>query len=197
MAAEIDKIIDLMSYGLFDWAVTNADVEEALHILAMVPMLVARAIAANIGAKYRHRLIDNLAPEHYVPHKTEILAVVWAAEGGPDTVPEWDSVEDKILNPLPLHELDELESAAVAFVVSHSKKARAVLQSKPEQAARVHEIEAVANSPEARGKLDKDAADALKAEKEEVASKSLKLKEVEALAPADQRQALGMGGNRR
>ena len=46
---EIEEIVDLLSYGLFDLMVTDRDVSRVLRILAGFPLPVARAIAANIG----------------------------------------------------------------------------------------------------------------------------------------------------
>jgi hypothetical protein len=130
---EIERIVDLLSYGLLDWAVTDGDVFDVLHILNMFPMLTARAMMRNAGAKYRKRLFSNLNPPHYSEYRTEILATCWAAE----SEDEFASENYQILNFLSLKNLDPLEAVAVSYVVDLSPK---VEQAATADAARAKSI---------------------------------------------------------
>ncbi len=139
---EIARIIDLLSYGLLDWAVTDGDVFDVLHILNMYPMLTARAIMRNVGAKYRKRLFSNLNPPHYSDYRTEILATCWAAE----SEEEFASENYQILNFLSLKNLEPLEAVAVSYVVDLSPKVEKEATADADRAKRIAEAREYAKS---------------------------------------------------
>ncbi len=148
--AEIAEIIRLLSYGVFDWAITDGDVEDVLRILAMFPMIAGRAIAHAIGAKFRRRLIDNLSNSHY-SHRSEILAVAWARE----SKEEWEGLDHKLLAPLKLYDVDPVEAVAITFVDDHlSKGAREELRADATRAMRIAEIREFATGEKAARALD-------------------------------------------
>lgn len=141
-SAEIARVIDLLSYGVFDWAVTDDDVFDVLQILAMYSVPVARAIARNIGEKHRGRLFSNLNPPHYAAHRSEILAVCWAAE----SESEFASEKYQILNLLELNDLQPLEALAVAYVVNLSPKVKEAASADAKRAARIADAQEFAKS---------------------------------------------------
>jgi len=115
---EIAAITDLMSYGAFDWLVSDQDVFDALGILATYTLPVARAIARGLEPKYRQRLYDNLNPPHFAAHRPEILATCWAAENEQ----EFSVVNYDILSRMKLQDLDPLEAIALDKVATLSPK---------------------------------------------------------------------------
>jgi len=66
------RIEELLSYGLFDWAITDADAIEALEILSNLPSDLQRNVLRRINLE---RLRDNLPPTH-LPILERILADV-------------------------------------------------------------------------------------------------------------------------
>lgn len=56
----IDKVQDLLSYGVLDWAVTDAEAQEALALLATLTDAQLTAGLARLERKYTDRLLDNL-----------------------------------------------------------------------------------------------------------------------------------------
>lgn len=160
---EIARIIDLLSYGVFDWAVTDGDVFDVLHILAMYSVPVARAIARNIGIKYRGRLFSNLNPPHYAAHRSEILAVCWAVE----SESEFAGEKYQILNLLELNDLQPLEALAVAYVVNLSPKVKEAASADAKRAARIADAQEFAKSEKGQAAETKALEDAKKEEQAE------------------------------
>ncbi len=56
----IDKVQDLMSYGVLDWAVTDSEAMEALALLNALSDAQLTAGLARLESKYVDRLLDNL-----------------------------------------------------------------------------------------------------------------------------------------
>ncbi|MDQ1300494.1 MAG: hypothetical protein QG637_412, partial [Chloroflexota bacterium] len=56
---EIDLMRTALSYGAFDWAVSDTDVTDVLRILEAYPYPVQTAMVAALGAPYDARLADN------------------------------------------------------------------------------------------------------------------------------------------
>jgi hypothetical protein len=69
------RIEDLLSYGLFDWAITNSEAIEALNILSRLPVDSQKDILRRINLD---RLRDNL-PAAYLPQLNAILKNAGAA----------------------------------------------------------------------------------------------------------------------
>ena len=88
ISAELDEIEDLLSYGLTDWAVTDADAEKALALLKTLPKFQQAAFFANV--KYAGRLRGNL-PDRRVPELDALAAEVAAMAPPASTVAEIDS----------------------------------------------------------------------------------------------------------
>ncbi|MEQ1506334.1 MAG: hypothetical protein ABMB14_29150, partial [Myxococcota bacterium] len=60
-----ESAVDDVSYGLFDWAVTDGDATRALHQIGDQPLAVVRSAVTQMGADKVARLMDNLpAGEH-------------------------------------------------------------------------------------------------------------------------------------
>jgi hypothetical protein len=58
-----DAVSDIrgkLSYGTFDWAITDSEAMEALAMLGEIPAPVLRATLAALGSRYVTRLLDNL-----------------------------------------------------------------------------------------------------------------------------------------
>jgi Domain of unknown function (DUF4157) len=56
----IDDVQAKLSYGLFDWAITDTEAMTALGMLAALPDIDLQAGVARLGPKYTSRLLDNL-----------------------------------------------------------------------------------------------------------------------------------------
>ncbi len=163
--AEIDQIVSLLSYGLFDWAITDTEVFDVLQIFAMYPMAVARAIAHHIEAKYRERLLSNLNPPHYAAHRREILAVCWAAE----SEDEYGAADYQILQLIALHDLDPLEAVAITDIVKLSPKMKDLAAADATRAKHIADAGTIAKSDAGKEALAKDLKAAHEAEEAEKA----------------------------
>jgi hypothetical protein len=73
ISPQLDKIESLLSYGIFDWVITDAEAIEALEILKTLPKYQQAVFFSN--AKYSNRLRDNL-PENRLPELHEIEQAV-------------------------------------------------------------------------------------------------------------------------
>lgn len=56
----VDDVRDKMSYGIFDWAITDAEANDSLALLATIPAADLPAALSRLGTKYVSRLLDNL-----------------------------------------------------------------------------------------------------------------------------------------
>lgn len=88
ISPELDEIEDLLSYGLFDWAITDAEAERALAILKTLPRFQQAAFFADI--KYATRLRENL-PDARVPELDALAAGVASMEPPASTLAEINS----------------------------------------------------------------------------------------------------------
>jgi hypothetical protein len=165
-AAEIAKIIDLLSYGPFDWRVGDDDVLEAVQILASVSIGTAAAMAVHLGAKYRERLFSNLDTDHYSAHRAQILAVCWAVA----SENEFAAADYAILSHLTLEKLEPMEAAALADVAAKSPKM--VAASSAEQQVRIGEARAFAESKEAKDAVIADLAEVDASERKEAEART-------------------------
>lgn len=78
ISPELDQIESLLSYGIVDWAIRDAEAIKALEILKTLPKYQQAVFAAN--TKYLDRLRDNL-PDNRIPELDALLASV--ADIGP------------------------------------------------------------------------------------------------------------------
>jgi len=85
ISPELDKIESLLSYGIFDWVITDAEAIEALQILKTLPKYQQAVFFSN--EKYANRLRDNL-PENRLPELNEIEQAI------ADIRPPTSEVED-------------------------------------------------------------------------------------------------------
>src|SRR5215472_3031337 len=88
ISPELDRIEDLLSYGLFDWAITDAEAEQALAILKTLPRFQQAAFFADV--KYATRLRENL-PDNRVPELDALAADVSGMEPPASTLAEINS----------------------------------------------------------------------------------------------------------
>jgi hypothetical protein len=56
----IDDVREKLSYGLFDWVITDAEAMEALALLGTIPTAALGNELSRLGSKYITRLFDNL-----------------------------------------------------------------------------------------------------------------------------------------
>lgn len=84
---QLDAITDvekLLSYGLLDWAITDADAMEALAILQTIPDADLGKELSRLGQKYVDRLLDNLPDAAKSgPEYTKIIQALGAARTVP------------------------------------------------------------------------------------------------------------------
>ena len=59
-AAVQPYVQNLLSYGVFDWAITDADAEAVFRIMVALQPAQQVALTRRLGAMFRHRLADNL-----------------------------------------------------------------------------------------------------------------------------------------
>ncbi len=88
ISPELDQIEDLLSYGLFDWVVTDAEALRALAILKTLPRFQQAAFFADV--KYAGRLRDNL-PDAQVPELDALAADVSGMEPPASTLADINS----------------------------------------------------------------------------------------------------------
>ena len=69
ISRELNQIEDLLSYGIFDWAITDADAVEALEILQKLPKYQQAVFISDV--KYLNRLRDDF-PEERLPQLSDI-----------------------------------------------------------------------------------------------------------------------------
>jgi len=87
MSPKVAKIKDLLSYGVFDWKITDAEAIEALTLLAGLPKIEQAELISD--TKYLDRLRDNLPDAR----KPELAAIVAGVSG---SVPPKKTVDDII-----------------------------------------------------------------------------------------------------
>lgn len=73
-ARELSVMTKALSYGVFDWAVTDGDVKDVLRILEAQPFEVQIALVLALEDKFAKRLADNISPVHFKRFRTPILA---------------------------------------------------------------------------------------------------------------------------
>ncbi len=116
-SSELARMIDLLSYGLLDWAVTDDDVTEVLRILMTLNMVGARSLVAALPIKYRHRLLDNLDTDHYKHHRAEVLAVYWGSSR--DELRSFSGELQKAFETMDLRRLDRAEASAAQYALKN------------------------------------------------------------------------------
>lgn len=112
---ELARIIELLSYGVFDWAITDSDVTAVLRVLMTVPMVSARALVTALPWKYRRRLLDNLDTVHYKRQREQVLAVWWGCSAA-ELQPFSDALR-KAFEAMDLGRLGPLEAAAAQYAL--------------------------------------------------------------------------------
>lgn len=60
MRDAVSDVEGLLSYGAFDWAITDDEATQALSILAALPQAALTAALGRLGQTYKTRLLDNL-----------------------------------------------------------------------------------------------------------------------------------------
>ncbi len=113
--AELARIIDLLSYGVFDWAVTDSDVTAALRVLMTLSMVGARSLVSVLPGKYRHRLLANLDTVHYKAQREQVLAAWWGCAPG-ELRPFSDELR-KAFEAMDLRRLGPLEATAAQYAL--------------------------------------------------------------------------------
>jgi hypothetical protein len=72
--AEIAEIQSRLSYGIFDWKITDADITAVLRQLESLDFLTITAIAELLTSKNRARFADNLDAIHFNAFRSTVLA---------------------------------------------------------------------------------------------------------------------------
>ena len=114
-ANELARVIDLLSYGLFDWKITDANVTDVLRVLMTLNIVGARSLVAALPAKYRHRLLDNLDTDHYRQHRAQVLAVYWGSS--PRELKSFSGELRTAFEVMDLRRLDRIEAAAAQYAL--------------------------------------------------------------------------------
>jgi hypothetical protein len=113
--AELARIIELLSYGVFDWAITDSDVTAVLRVLMTVPMVSARALVTALPWKYRRRLLENLDTRHYRGHREQVLAAWWGCTAA-ELKPYAEELR-KAFEAMDLRRFESLEAAAAQYAL--------------------------------------------------------------------------------
>lgn len=90
ISSELDQIESYLSYGVFDWAITDKEAVQALTLLKTLPRFQQAVFFAD--AKYAGRLRDNL-PDHRVP---ELDALAAGVAGLPAPAPTVAEIQDRL-----------------------------------------------------------------------------------------------------
>ncbi|MFO0750373.1 MAG: hypothetical protein U1F43_32590 [Myxococcota bacterium] len=75
-ASKMETIDDLMSYGAFDWEITDADATKALFLLACMPDGEAPVVVQNMKPKSMNRLVDNAPADARVKYPLSYITVI-------------------------------------------------------------------------------------------------------------------------
>src|SRR5262249_27012259 len=71
---ELDRIRDSLSYGVFDWAITDGDVADVLRIMEPLPFPTQVALVGTLKVPFPERFASNISPVHFKRYRTSILA---------------------------------------------------------------------------------------------------------------------------
>ena len=72
--AEITEIKDRLSYGVFDWKITDEDITAVLRQLESLEFLSVTAVAELLTPKDRERFADNVDAVHFAAFRSTIIA---------------------------------------------------------------------------------------------------------------------------
>lgn len=111
---ELQRIRELLSTNLIDWAITDGDVFAILNILAGVPFVVAAAMVRSLEPSRRRDLVGNINPVHFRQYRPQVLAAYIGLE--PSDVFRFDQ---NLLREMNLANLDPEEREAVRYVLEH------------------------------------------------------------------------------
>lgn len=138
-AEELALIRRTMSYGVFDWAVTDGDIADVLRILEPLPFVTQVALVGSLEDPFPARLVDNISPGHFKRYRTSILAAYDAlAQKVPSKLQDnpFDGMDFTGLSP---EEHSALSRIIPAFI-STSKGAAWFRRLNPRIAAHVQDI---------------------------------------------------------
>ena len=71
--AVMPYLTSLLSYGIFDWAITDSEAETVFRICLMLPAPQQLALVGKFDAKLRNRFADNLQREAAIGEKEQLL----------------------------------------------------------------------------------------------------------------------------
>lgn len=94
-SAVLPYVRDLLSYGVFDWAVTDQDASEVFRIFRALPAASQATLTTSLGAKFRARLASNLQREATIgPDEQTLLRVLFdnTPEAEIDTLCRWVAI---------------------------------------------------------------------------------------------------------
>jgi hypothetical protein len=83
---------DLLSYGIFDWAITDSDAAQVFRIFCALPPDGQATLATNLGQKFRGRLASNLQRVATIgPNEHAVLRVLFdnTPDAEIDTLSRW------------------------------------------------------------------------------------------------------------
>lgn len=114
--SELARMIDLLSYGFLDWAITDEDVRKVLDILQTLNMVGARSLVAALPWKYRRRLLDNLDTHHYKHYRAAVLAVYWGSSEA--ELKSFSGEMKSAFESMEIRLLDRIEAAAAQYAIN-------------------------------------------------------------------------------
>lgn len=136
---EIDLMRDALSYGAFDWAITDGDINDVLRILETSSYPVQVEMVAALGDPYRSRIADNISEIHFSRYRTSILAVYDALPGR-----HAEALQDNPFNGMSWVGLTPQEHAALQRIIENFRettKGKAWYEAlKPTELAHVQDI---------------------------------------------------------
>ena len=71
---EIKVIRNALKTGIFDWAVTDSDVDDVLRILQTMEFATASAVIGCLESAFQDKLLDNFSETHLKNYRTQVLA---------------------------------------------------------------------------------------------------------------------------
>ncbi|MDI3560160.1 DUF4157 domain-containing protein [Bradyrhizobium sp. Arg816] len=143
-AEELALIRDVLSYGVFDWRITDGDVSDVLRILEPLPYATQVALVGSLEDPFPARLADNISSGHFTRYRTPILAAYDAVTQKYPSKLQDDPFDGMDFSGLSLEEHYALQRIIPAF--QRTAKGRAWFSNlKPGIAAHVQDI--LSNTP--------------------------------------------------
>jgi Fe-S cluster assembly iron-binding protein IscA len=155
---ELEEIRSYLETGLFDWAITDGDIDNIFRILEPLAFVLIRAISRALDFKERHKVVSEISPGHFKRFRRPIFAFYtgmdqWEFNFAPEDPFEGASLEG----------LAREEAYGAHYIATNLQKQRPTWKPKPQHRRMLQKLQ----SAEYAATLGEIAADLEEAEKEE------------------------------